>query len=87
MAQLVLGCFKESDRVYIVIDRADFCCNFMDYDHRDALKIGLEKMVHAARCRLKILAIFKGNSWGEEAKDSNETEQLIVQRTLTQGLV
>lgn len=51
--------FKETDCVYMVIDRADLSFNFANYDQRDTLKIDIEKMVQAAGRRLKILAIFE----------------------------
>jgi hypothetical protein len=59
IARSVMAFFKETDCVYMDIDRADLSFNVANYDHRDALKIYVEKMVQATGRRLKILAIFE----------------------------
>jgi hypothetical protein len=83
IARRVARFFKESESVCIVVDRADLCRNFVDYDQRGALKDGLEEMIRAARCRLKILVISNGiGSREEENRDA--VGQSIIQRTIHQ---
>jgi hypothetical protein len=83
IARRVVRLFKESESVCIVVDRADLCRNFVDYDQRGALKDGLEEMIRAARCRLKILVISNGiGSREEENRDA--VGQSIIQRKIHQ---
>ncbi|CRG91714.1 hypothetical protein PISL3812_08765 [Talaromyces islandicus] len=86
IARRVVRSFKESESVYIVVDRADRCRNFVDYDQRGALKDGLMDMIRAARCRLKILVISNGIGSGEET-EGDGVGQSIMQRTVHQRFV
>ena len=63
----VVGLFDESDVVYIVLDRVDQCENLRrGIDHRKLLLKMLVRMVEEARCRLKVLAVIKGDQWDIE---------------------
>ncbi|OKL60821.1 hypothetical protein UA08_03413 [Talaromyces atroroseus] len=76
--------YGESESLYMVVDRADRCRNFRDYDHREALKDGLKTMIYASRCQLKILAVFDGIGWDEDEKGAGQS---VMQQTISQRLV
>lgn len=58
--------FEESGTLYIVVDRADRCRDPKAVDHRKTLLRMFVKMVEAARCRLRVLTVIDGYSWGVE---------------------
>lgn len=66
IARRVVQFFDESETVYIIVDRTDWCCDYVNYDHRKSLVDSLVQMVNAARCRLKILAVADSSSWSVE---------------------
>ena len=63
IALRVIDFFEESETLYIVVDRADRCRDPKAVDHRKALLRMFVKMVEAARCTLRILAVVNGYSW------------------------
>ena len=66
VALRVIDFFEESETLYIVVDRADRCRDPKVVDHRKALLRIFVKMVEAARCTLRVLAVIDGHSWRVE---------------------
>lgn len=84
VALRVINLFDESETVYIIMDRADRCRDWREFDHRKVLLEGLVKMVEAARCKLRVLVVVNGYDWPvEEHKDDlggKRKARTIVQR-------
>ena len=87
----VMSLFAEADTAYVIIDRADRCCDLRrGIDHRKPLLETLVKMVEAARCRLKVLVVIKGWRWQvEKRKDGlgGTTEHKVIIHTAEQGYI
>ncbi|KIW29327.1 hypothetical protein, variant [Cladophialophora immunda] len=82
--------FSESDQVHIILDRADRCCDlFKGVDHRKALFKLLVKLVEAARCNLKVLAVVNGDQWNIETRRDELGQRMdgrVILHTAVQGM-
>ena len=89
----ILDFFDDEDKeVYGVVDRVDRCHSRHGerVDHRKALPKVLVKMVEAARCKLKVMAVIDGSSWRvESGRDElgEKRKERVVVYTAEQGLV
>lgn len=89
VALRVLNFFHESENVYIIIDRADRCCDLKKgSDHRKPLLKTLVRMVEAARCTLKVLVVINGDQWDVERRKDELGEKIkgrVIVHTAEQG--
>ncbi|KAL8829989.1 MAG: hypothetical protein Q9191_001685 [Dirinaria sp. TL-2023a] len=85
----VLNFFHESEHVYIIIDRADRCCDLKKgSDHRKTLLKTLVRMVEAARCTLKVLVVINGDQWDVERRKDELGQKIkgkVIVHTAEQG--
>lgn len=81
VALRVIGFFDESEIVYVILDRADCCCDWKEFDHRKPLLKVLVKMVEAARCKLRVLVVINGSQWNVE-KQRHELGEKIKGRVI-----
>lgn len=89
VALRVMSFFNESETVYIILDRADRCCNLKRrHDHRKPLLKELVKMVEAARCKLKVLVVINAHQWRVEARQDElgmKLKERVIIHTEVQG--
>lgn len=89
VALRVMNFFHESENVYIIMDRADRCCDLKKgFDHRKPLLKTLVKMVEAARCKLKVLVVINGDQWDVERRQDELGEKMkgrLIVHTAEQG--
>ena len=85
----VMNFFQESESVYIIIDRADRCCDLKKgFDHRKPLLKMLVKMVEAARCKLRVLVVINGDQWDVERRQDELGKKMrgkVIVHTAEQG--
>ncbi|KAL1306188.1 hypothetical protein AAFC00_004290 [Neodothiora populina] len=81
----VLSLFDESKVIHIVVDRADLCRED-EQDHCRKLMRLLVRMVHKARCRLKILAVVNKADWAIE-NDRDDLEDRGQGRVIIHTMV
>lgn len=88
VALRVMSFFEESETVYIILDRADRCCNWKKgIDHRKPLLKALVKMVEAARCKLKVLVVIDRYQWDIEERRNElgeKTKEKVIVHTVEQ---
>ena len=90
VALRIIDFFEQSEVVYITIDRIDRCKDPHKGNHRKAFLQALVKMVEAARCKLRILAVIDGHSWPWHVQDHRDelgekTEGRLIIHTAQQG--
>lgn len=76
VALRVIGFFDETETVYVILDRADRCCDWKELDHRKPLLKVLVKMVEAARCKLRVLVVINGSQWNVEKRRDELGEKI-----------
>lgn len=84
IAARIISFFDPSDTVYIVIDRVDRCSHRTS-NHRKALLDALVKMVEAADCKLKVLAVVNGYDW--DSRSYNVERRRRVKRVIVEQLL
>ena len=89
VALRVMGFFDESETVYVILDRAECCCDFKKtVDHRKPLLKTLVKMVEAARCKLRVLVVINGYQWNVEQRRDELEEKMegrVIVHSAEQG--
>ena len=70
IAHRVVNFFDGSETIYIILDRADRCCEFKKgVDQRKELLKMLVQIVEAARCKLRVLVVINGGQWNVEQRE------------------
>lgn len=92
VALRVTSFFDESETVYVIIDRADRCCNYLrqNSDYRKPLLKALIKMVEAARCKLRVLVVINGSQWDISQRRDELGEKMkerVIIHLAEQGII
>lgn len=84
----VMSFFDELETVQVILDRADRCCDLKKkVDHRKPLLKAILKMVEAARCKLRVLAVINGYRWDVERRRDEldeKMEEMVIVHTAVQ---